>query len=289
MNENIKVFNNPNEYLSFYGINTGLSFYYQKERLEEKTCIHIFEPASSTEKTVLLIHGYFDHTGSFKHVINHFLACGYRVIGYDLEGHGLSAGKRGEIQSFNDYVQAFRGVLSFCKQKDYYPNIVIAHSTGAAICTQYLLQYRDNFEKVIYLAPLVRAANWYYVVASSKVVPKFKQELTRKFAENSGDQSYLEFAKKDPLQCRNISVPWVLAMIEWNKKVEELPPSTQDIYIIQGTNDKTVDWKYNCETLRRKFPFAQIALVTDGRHQIMNEEPIIKNLIIHLIEKYRLQ
>ncbi|MCT8137953.1 alpha/beta hydrolase [Anaerobacillus sp. CMMVII] len=166
--------------------------------------------------------------------------------------------------------------------------MIIAHSTGAAICTQYLLQYRGHFEKVIYLAPLVRAANWHYIVASSKVVPKFKQQLTRKFAQNSSDADYLEFAQKDPLQCRYISVPWVLAMIKWNKKVEELQPSTQEIYIIQGTLDGTVEWKYNVSFLRKKFPFAQIALVTDGRHQIMNEGPLIKKIVFSLIEKFRL-
>lgn len=96
----------------------------------------------------------------------------------------------------------------------------------------------------------------------------------------------MDFAKKDPLQCRNISVPWVLAMVEWNKKVEELPPSTQEIYIIQGTMDKTVDWRYNVDFLRKKFPFSQIALVTDARHQIMNEEVKIRNVVFRLIEKY---
>lgn len=280
-------FTSQDEYLSFYGIKTSVLSSYQKELLEEKTTIHIFEP-EHCRKTVLLLHGYFDHTGSFKHIINHFLSIGYRVVGYDLEGHGLSTGNRGEIQDFNDYVQMFRKILSYCKERNFEPSILIAHSTGAAICTQYLLQYRGQFEKIIYLAPLVRVVNWYYVLASSKIVPKFKRELTRNFSENSGDLDYLDFAKKDPLQCRNISVPWVLAMVKWNKKVEVLPPSTQEIYIIQGTMDKTVDWRYNVEFLRKKFPFAQIALVTDARHQIMNEEAKIRNVVFRLIEKYHL-
>jgi alpha-beta hydrolase superfamily lysophospholipase len=280
------IFNRPNDYLSFYGIDLGEVSNYKIEKLEGKTIIHIFEP-KIVQKTVLLIHGYFDHTGSFKNIINYFLSSNYRVIGYDLEGHGLSKGNRGEIHDFNDYVQTFQKVITFCKERDVYPNKVIAHSTGAAICTQYLLQCRGRFEKVIYLAPLVRAANWYYILACSKVVPFLKQKLTRTFAKNSGDDDYLTFVKNDPLQCTYISVPWVLAMINWNKKVEALSPSTQEIYIIQGTLDETVEWKYNVAFLRKKFPFAQIALVQEGRHQIMNDSPMVKKIVFSLIEKYR--
>lgn len=278
--------NCPNEYLSFYGIDQSLLSNYKRKKIDNKTMMQIFEPAMTT-KTVLLIHGYFDHTGSLKNVINHFLSLDYRVVGYDLEGHGLSNGSRGEIHDFDDYVQVFRKVIAFCEESDFFPNIIIAHSTGAAICTQYILQYRGRFEKVIYLAPLVRSANWLYILASSKVVPYFRQKLTRKFAKNSGDTNYLAFAKNDPLQCRYISIPWVLAMINWNKKVEAHLPSTQEIYIIQGTLDETVDWKYNVSFLRKKFPFAQIALVNEGRHQIINDSPRIKKIVFDLIEKYR--
>lgn len=286
VHQNEQKFNCPNDYLDFYEIDQGKLSNYKQEKLEGKTNIHIFEPMTA-KKTVLLIHGYFDHTGSLKNVINYFLSLDYRVVSYDLEGHGLSSGARGEIHDFEDYVQSFRKVLAFSEERGFYPNMVIAHSTGAAICTQFLLQYRGRFEKVIFLAPLVRAANWLYILVSSKVVPKFKKQLTRKFVKNSGDNDYLTFAKNDPLQCRFISIPWVLAMINWNKKVEELSPSTQEVYIIQGTLDETVEWKYNLAFLRRKFPFAQIALVSEGRHQIINDSPIIKRTVFNLIENYR--
>lgn len=279
--------NNQNEYLTFYGIDINSISKYKREKLAQKTVIHIFEP-HNCRKTILLVHGYFDHTGSFKNVINHFLACQYRVISYDLEGHGLSSGKRAEIADFTDYVQDFQHVLTYCKENDFYPSIVLAHSTGAAICTQYLLQTREQFEKVIYLAPLVRAANWYFLLACSKVVPLFTHNLKRKFRQNSSEPDYLAFLKSDPLQCRQISVQWVLAMINWNKKVEELTPSTQEIYIIQGTADETVDWKYNLSFLRKKFPFAQIALITNGRHQLMNDGPPIRNIVFKLIDNYNL-
>ncbi|MCT8137952.1 alpha/beta fold hydrolase [Anaerobacillus sp. CMMVII] len=108
------IFKTLNEFLAFYGIDESKLSSYTQERLEEKTNVHIFEPPKPT-KTVLLIHGYFDHSGSFKNVINYFLSLNYRVVSYDLEGHGLSNGNRGEIHDFDDYVQEFRKVLAFVK------------------------------------------------------------------------------------------------------------------------------------------------------------------------------
>lgn len=286
MNNETTYFNSDNDYLSFYGIDSHKLSDYKQEKLGHKTVVHVFEPSNRPNKTVLLIHGYFDHTGSFKNVINHFLHLNYRVIGYDLEGHGLSSGERGVIGDFSEYVTTLQMVLRYCEISMFWPNIVIGHSTGAAIITEYLLKARGRFEKIIYLAPLVRVANWHYTLSASKIVPKFKRSLVRKFAENSSDVEFLTFAKNDPLQCRFISIPWVLAMINWNQKVEELPPSTQEIYIIQGTLDKTVDWKYNVQFLCKKFPFSQIALIDNGRHQIMNEDKLIKSIMFKLIDNY---
>ena len=44
--------------------------------------------------TVLIVHGYYDHIGLYRHVIRFFLEQGYAVLGFDLPGHGLSSGAR---------------------------------------------------------------------------------------------------------------------------------------------------------------------------------------------------
>ncbi len=52
---------------------------------------HIFIPAEP-RATVLLMHGYFDHTGTLSQTIHHLIARGYQVAAYDMPGHGLSSG-----------------------------------------------------------------------------------------------------------------------------------------------------------------------------------------------------
>ncbi|OIJ11180.1 hypothetical protein BKP37_16110 [Anaerobacillus alkalilacustris] len=274
-------------YISFYGIDKQLLNDYKVEKIKEgneETAVHVFEPVS-VKGTVLLIHGYFDHTGSLKNMINFFLKKQWRVISYDLQGHGLSSGNRGEISDFIQYVETLKKVLTYCQQSQYKINSVIAHSTGAAIISYFLLQSKASFEKVIFLAPLVRPTKWRFILAASKIVPYFKSKLNRKFKINSGDNNYLDFVKKDPLQSKYISIKWVKALIKWNQKVEELSPSTQDLYVIQGTLDQTVDWKYNVSYLKKKFPKCQVAIVEGCRHQIINDHQTIKNKVFKIIEK----
>ena len=49
-----------------------------------------------TRGTVLICHGYFDYVGLYRHLIAHVLELGYAVLAYDLPGHGLSSGPRGD-------------------------------------------------------------------------------------------------------------------------------------------------------------------------------------------------
>ena len=42
--------------------------------------------------TLVLLHGYYDHMGLYRHVIDWALGLGFAVIACDLPGHGLSSG-----------------------------------------------------------------------------------------------------------------------------------------------------------------------------------------------------
>lgn len=282
-----QVTRSEHEYLSFYGIDETNLSNYKRVKLTKRsieTTIHVFEP-SKINKTVLLIHGYFDHTGSLKNLINFFLAKDWRVISYDLQGHGLSTGNRGEIKDFQEYVQMFQSVLVFCEEQGVFPNSVVAHSTGAAICTDFLLEKSQSpFEKVIYLAPLVRTSNWQFIITGAKIIPFFIRKLTRRFRTNSGDKEYLKFVRNDPLQSKFISIPWVLALINWDKKIKQRGPSTTDLLVIQGTDDATVDWKYNLPFLKKKFPSSKLVIIDDGKHQLANDCIKIRKVIFNLIE-----
>ena len=58
--------------------------------------------------SLLLMHGYYDHMGLYRHVVDWALGMGFSVLACDLPGHGLSEGERASIRDFAEYQAVFR-------------------------------------------------------------------------------------------------------------------------------------------------------------------------------------
>jgi lysophospholipase len=226
--------------------------------------------------TCFVLHGYFDHTGLYKHLIEYCLSRNYSVFAYDLPGHGLSTGEQVSINSFAEYAQVLEQAV---KQFGPYmprPHVAIAQSTGAAILMDYLLAEWAGtgevpFEKQVLFAPLLRPGGWWQGKLAYLMLSRFVDSVTRRFARNSDDPSFLHFVQhRDPLQSKQLSVSWVGAMDAWIKQFPFLPVSELAPVIIQGDRDSTVDWQWNLPEILLKFPNARVEIVRGGHHHLVN-------------------
>ena len=68
-----------------------------------------------------------------------------------------------------------------------------------------------------------------------------------------------------------LSVEWVGALKRWVEKIELSEPSDIPVNIVQGDQDKTVDWQHNMLILLDKFPHRQLLTLNGGRHHLVNE------------------
>jgi len=238
--------------------------------------------------TCFVLHGYFDHAGLFRHIIEYCLRRDYNVVIYDLPGHGLSTGARANINSFIDYQTALKDCLKLFVDVAPQPWHCIAQSTGCAIIMDYLLlQEAPSFDKVVLLAPLVRAAEWNWVKAKHFVGQYFLETVERKFTKNSSDEAFLDFIEfDDPLQSKELPVAWVDALIRWARRFESLPESDRAVLILQGLRDTTVDWKFNISAIREKFPRAKYMPLRDAAHHLANELPEIRAKVFAAMDLY---
>jgi lysophospholipase len=254
--------------------------------------VHYFEQPESADKkadgTCFIFHGYFDHAGLFAHVIEYCLRRNLNVVIYDLPGHGLSTGERGSIGAFSDYLSVMKDCVKLFQDSAPQPWHAIGQSTGAAILMDYQLQeLAPGFDKVVLLAPLVRAAEWRFIKVAYWVGQKFLERVPRRFAVNSNDKDFLHFLEHDdPLQTRYISVRWVDAMLRWESRFEYFEPSDKPILLLQGQRDTTVDWRYNIPLIRKKFPKAKYLPLQDAHHQLANESPELRAKIFAAIDLY---
>lgn len=238
--------------------------------------------------TCFIFHGYFDHAGLYRHLIEYCLRRDLNVVIYDLPGHGLSTGERASIPAFSDYLAVMKDCLKLFIDMAPQPWHAIGQSTGAAMLMDYQLQeLAPGFDKIVLLGPLVRAAEWRWVKLAYWVGQKFLERVPRKFGINSNDREFLEFVEHtDPLQARHIAVRWVDALLRWESRFDYLPACDKPILILQGQRDNTVDWRYNIPAIRKKFPKARYLPLQDAYHHLANESPEIRAKMFAAMDMY---
>jgi len=264
------------------------------EKIVEQThyeivCQYFRLPIEQEKGTAFLLHGYFDHVGIFVHLIRHCLSLGYSVVIFDQPGHGLSSGSTASIESFACYVDALTACLERADQQGLAgPWQLIGQSTGCSVImdglqrnVSPLLRRMDRF---VLLAPLLRPHRWAQLHLPFVILRHVLKRIPRSFAENSHDQEFLDFlAQHDDLQSRSVAVDWLQAMSDFQKRFAAAAPENEELHIIQGSDDTTVDWKYNLPNIVEKFPKAKTYMVADARHQLVNESAEYRGRVFSLI------
>jgi len=229
--------------------------------------------------TLIVLHGYYDHMGLYRHVLDWALSMGFCMLSCDLPGHGLSSGVRASIRSFEEYQQVLQALLQEARRLQLpTPWHLMGQSTGSAIVLDHLLHQPPDaaLGRSILMAPLVRPRDWWRGRLAYRLLKHFVEWLPRHFSDNSGDPAFLDFIKtRDPLQPRTLPTAWVGALDRWIPQIETARPSSQQPIIIQGEQDATVDWQYNLPILQAKFHQPDILRLPEARHHLANEcEPI---------------
>jgi len=234
---------------------------------------------------LLLLHGYFDHSGLFGKLVDYGLSRNCNVVIFDLPGHGLSSGDSAEIDDFADYSRAIDDVLKGVLLPDL-PLWVMAQSTGCAALVHFARSHGWPFSKAVLLAPLVRPVSWLKVRVAHKLLHRFTDHIPRTFNNNSSDLEFLEFIQRDPLQSRKVSVRWVGALKRW---LSDLVPSdlgVGPVLVIQGGEDQTVDWKYNLGFIDKLFPGCRVEYLPGAGHQLANESEELRQRYYRVIDQF---
>ncbi|MCY4472529.1 MAG: alpha/beta fold hydrolase [Kistimonas sp.] len=240
---------------------------------------HLWLQQETTGKgTVILVHGYYDHTGLYGRLIRFFLQQGYSVFAYDQPGHGLSDGEPATIDSFATYAHILQLCLDWCTCEQLpQPFHLAGQSMGGAVITELLRTQGSKghqlpLESLIFLAPLIRPTRWWWGRIQYLAARLFLKQIPRTKSVNSHDERFLEFLHKDPLQARVLPVAWVGAMHRWIQTIEQVGQICNlPAFIVQGKQDGTVDWQHNMRVYRRLYPRAQVLYIQKARHNLVNE------------------
>lgn len=253
-----------------------------------RIAVHLWMPAKPRGSAVV-IHGYYDHSGLYGHLIRHLIGRGYAVVAFDLPGHGLSSGDPASIDTFDHYVDAFEATMRALEHHLPQPWHLFGQSTGGAVAMEWLLSKEvtremNPFASVVLLAPLVRPYLWPVSRVVYEVARRFVKERPRVFRSNAENPEFIEFLRdRDPLQARTLPVQWVTAMVAWRRRFESYPATDIAPLVIQGQADTTVDWRYNLPVIERLFR-PRVFFIPQARHHLVNESPAIRAQIFKAID-----
>ncbi|AQZ94564.1 alpha/beta hydrolase [Halopseudomonas phragmitis] len=250
--------------------------------------MQVWKP-SKPRGSLLILHGYYDHMGLYKHLIRWALRHDLAVLALDLPGHGLSSGERASIDCFLSYQRALDALLEQAALWQLpAPWHLLGQSTGGAILIDRLLHgpLPEQLGQSVLMAPLVRPRQWVVSQMGLRLFGGFVQRLGRKFTENSNDQDFLTFIREnDPLQPLVLPVAWVQALEKWIPRIETALPTEHSPLIVQGQADGTVDWQHNIRVLESKFRTPELFYLPKARHHLANERESYRKQYLGWLEQ----
>lgn len=216
----------------------GLELYHQS-----------WHPDNDYQAVILIIHGVAEHSDRYINVVDNLVPRGYAAYTYDQRGHGKSPGKRGYIDSWDQYRIDFKKFIDLVHQQE--PGIPVyayGHSQGALTILDYLINESNGFAGTIVSgAPLSSddAASPLLVATAkvlSRVWPTYSLDSPINASQLSCDAREVQKYQDDPAVFKTLTARWgteylkVQAEVRNNASRIELP-----ILILHGGDDALCD------------------------------------------------
>lgn len=185
---------------------------YEEKQLKSKDGTVLFSrfwKVPNPAANVLLIHGYTDHSGRYEKVAEALNSRNVSVYGFDLRGHGKSAGEKTTISSFDEYLEDVESIANEINA----PFYILGHSMGGLITVKYALKNPKNIKGLFMTAPsLIQNASASkfkikIVLFLSKLLAKKRSKIMIDPNFLSTDKSIIQEYISDPL-VNNIGANW---------------------------------------------------------------------------------
>ena len=202
-------------------------------------------PREVTGSPLLFVHGFGEHSGRYEKTARWFAHRGREVYAYDHAGHGLSSGKRGHVDRFDDLLDDLEFVLGrielACPRRR---PIVIGHSMGGLVVTALACERERVLGLLVTSGPALvlgedisrgrmRAARWL-----RRILPRFALRAGLDVEALSKDPAVIRSYQEDPLVHGQMSASLAAGMLE---RIELTSRSTHRVRVpmllLHGADD----------------------------------------------------
>jgi len=207
-----------------------------------------WKPEGPTKAVLAVVHGYGEHSGRYFKLADYFVPRGYALYAYDLRGHGKSAGPRGYINRFDEYLTDTDTFLKFVHQAEPGRLFLVGHSLGGLISAAYAIEHPDQCHGLILSSAFFRlkmqVPGWKLVVGRllSSLMPGLVMANDIPASILSHDPAVVAAYDSDPLNhhvaTARFSTEFVAAQARTLDRASEL---TTPVLVLYAGQDQLVD------------------------------------------------
>jgi alpha-beta hydrolase superfamily lysophospholipase len=206
-----------------------------------------WRPAGTPRAVVVNLHGLGDHSGLYPTVVDHMVARDLVVQTFDLRGNGRSAGPRGYVEDWREYLEDLTRFLALVGQDDPGRQVfLLGNSLGGLIALDYALRTPDGLRGVVTVsAPLGELSVPAPLLALGRVMsrlwPRFSLETGMDLSGLARDPTVAEQILADPLFHRrgtarlSTEVTAAIARVRAGADSFRLP-----LLVLHGSDDRMV-------------------------------------------------
>jgi alpha-beta hydrolase superfamily lysophospholipase len=176
-------------------------------------------------------------------------AARFSVVAIDLRGHGYSEGKRGYIDSMQQYLDDVDAAVEHAKAEFGFDRVILlAHSMGALVATHYANAYQSKLLGLALSCPLmgikVKVPLWKAKLGEvmSTYMPSFKLASTIDAADLTHDVKKADVYRQDSLIFHHVTARWFSEILKSQEESLHFAPALKLPLLLQLSDpDKIVD------------------------------------------------
>ena len=111
------------------------------------------------EKTMILVHGYAEHSGRYDEMAMHFAKRGFAVHAYDQSGHGRTAGPRGDVDRYARLIDELGRFVEIVETE--HPGLsitLVGHSMGGLVAAATVAFRSPPIDRLVLSGALLEVA-----------------------------------------------------------------------------------------------------------------------------------
>ncbi len=239
----------------------------------------IYWQAENPIAATILVHGFGEHISRYDHVARHFVMENISVLGVDLIGHGYSTGKRGHINSIEDFYGCIDSMAKHTREEDEkLPLVLYGHSMGGNLVLNYLISNEQNeFCCALATSPWLQLATQpstvqlFLAKTMNSIYPSLQQPSDLDVKDISSVVEVQKDYENDPLNHGTISVRLFNELYKNGlSAIEDAGKINIPVLVAHGDGDNITSAK-GSEAFSHNCPQATLKIWPGLRHETHNE------------------